>query len=163
MEWSTCEDCGVTVRSLSEHECKKVDLLFLLDNAREDIIRLREKLEKRKGLNECSAECFKANEKWHHDLVTGKRLDRNKGELFMLMVSEISEAMEGERKNLMDDKLPHRRMVEVELADLLIRVFDYAGEFGLDLEGAYSEKMKYNAHREDHTRESRLKENGKKW
>lgn len=61
------------------------------------------------------------------------------------MHSELSEAMEGERKGLMDDKLPHRRMAEVELADTLIRIFDYAGGFGYDLQGAYEEKMAYNA------------------
>ena len=60
------------------------------------------------------------------------------------MHSELSEAMEGERKGLMDDKLPHRRMAEVELADTLIRIFDYAGGFGYDLQGAYEEKMAYN-------------------
>lgn len=45
----------------------------------------------------------------------------------MLVVTEVAEATEGERKNLMDDKLPHRRMGEVELADTLIRLFDLAG------------------------------------
>ncbi len=40
--------------------------------------------------------------------------------------------MEGERKDLMDDKLPHRKMAEVELADALIRIFDYAGAYGYD-------------------------------
>ena len=48
----------------------------------------------------------------------------------MLIVSEVSECMEGERKNLMDTHLKHRKMAEVELADILIRVFDYAGAFG---------------------------------
>lgn len=81
----------------------------------------------------------------------------------MLIVSEIAEAMEGERKNLMDDKLPHRRMAEVELADALIRIFDYAGGFGYDIGGAFVEKMLYNASRKDHTAEERLKENGKKF
>jgi hypothetical protein len=76
------------------------------------------------------------NWRWWHDLVTGERLDRNKGELICLMHSELSEAMEGERKNLMDDKLPHRKMAEVELADTLIRIFDYAGAYGYDLDGA---------------------------
>jgi NTP pyrophosphatase (non-canonical NTP hydrolase) len=81
----------------------------------------------------------------------------------MLIVSEVSEAMEGERKNLMDDKLPHRKMVEVELADALIRIFDYAGAFGYDLQGAYEDKRDYNATREDHTLEARGRANGKKW
>ena len=88
-------------------------------------------------------------------------LQRNKGELLMLIVSEISEAMEGERKNLMDDKLPHRRMAEVELADALIRIFDYAGAFGYNLEQAMQEKLKYNTQRADHKHEQRLKPGGK--
>ena len=40
----------------------------------------------------------------------------------LLVGTEISEATEGYRKNLMDDKLPHRQMVEVELADAVIRI-----------------------------------------
>lgn len=115
------------------------------------------------SLNDLSAACHAANQKWWHNLHTGERLNRNKGELLMLIVSEIAEAMEGERKNMMDTHLPHRRMAEVELADALIRIFDYAGGFGLDLEGAFQEKMVYNAQRADHKAESRLSAQGKKW
>lgn len=79
----------------------------------------------------------------------------------MLMVSEIAEAMEGERKNLMDDKIPSRKMAEVELVDVLIRLFDYAGGFGYDLQGAFEEKMLYNASRQDHSHEARKQEGGK--
>lgn len=71
--------------------------------------------------------------------------------------------MEGERKDLMDDKLPHRRMAEVELADTLIRILDYAAGFGYDIGGAVSEKLAYNATRHDHTYEARATANGKKW
>lgn len=110
-----------------------------------------------------SAEVHTANQKWWYDLHSGEKLNRNVGELLMLCVSELSEAMEGHRKNLPDDKLPHRSMFEVELVDTLIRIFDIAGGMGLDLEGAYQEKMKYNASREDHTREARLRHNGKKY
>ena len=81
----------------------------------------------------------------------------------MLCVSELSEAMEGHRKNLMDDHLPTRKMFEVELADCIIRIFDIAGAVGLDLGGAFVEKMTYNANRADHKPENRLKENGKKY
>ena len=49
---------------------------------------------------------------------------------FQLISTELAEATEGERKDLMDDKLPNRRMGEVELADTLIRLFDLAGYFG---------------------------------
>lgn len=51
-----------------------------------------------------------------------------------LISTEIAEATEGERKNLMDDHLPHRRMGEVELADALIRVLDLGGYLGLEYE-----------------------------
>ena len=48
-----------------------------------------------------------------------------------LVSTEVAEGTEGERKNLMDDHLPHRRMGEVELADALIRVLDLGGKLGL--------------------------------
>lgn len=114
------------------------------------------------GLNAYSIVCHTASAKWW-EREDGSPIERNKGELLMLMVSEIAEAMEGERKGLMDDKLPHRPMAEVELADALIRIFDYAGAFGYDLDGAFREKMAYNATREDHTHEARALAGGKKW
>jgi NTP pyrophosphatase (non-canonical NTP hydrolase) len=114
-------------------------------------------------LNELAKSCHEDNAHWWKDPKTGERLNRNKGELLMLIVSEIAEAMEGERKNLMDDKLPHRRMVEVEIADALIRIFDYAGAFGFDLDGAVAEKRAFNATRADHSFAARLSPNGKAW
>lgn len=100
---------------------------------------------------------------WWTDLETGKRKDRNVGEMLCLIHSEISEAMEGYRKNLNDDKLPHRPMVEVELADAVIRIMDLCGGLKLDLGGAIAEKIEYNAKREDHKIENRKSENGKKF
>lgn len=114
-------------------------------------------------LNTMSHIIRQRNEQWWRDLRTGEPIKRNVGELLCLVHSEISEAMEGHRKNLMDDKLPHRPMFEVELADALIRIFDIAGGLNLDLAGAVIEKLEYNAHREDHKVENRLKENGKKY
>lgn len=115
------------------------------------------------SLNGLSAVCHTANLSWWRDPKTGERIERNKGELLMLIVSEIAEAMEGERKDLSDDHLPHRRMAEVELADAIIRICDYAGAFGYDLEGAVTEKLAYNARRADHKPEARLGANGKRW
>lgn len=80
-----------------------------------------------------------------------------------LIHSEISEAMEGDRKDLPDDKLPHRPMREVELADAVIRIFDLAGAYRMDIAGAIVEKMAYNAKREDHKREVRGQEGGKRY
>ena len=70
--------------------------------------------------------------------------------------------MEGVRKGIMDDHLPHRKMEEVEHADAIIRIFDYAGGHGLDVGGALVEKLKYNISRADHQVENRAKEGGKK-
>lgn len=82
-------------------------------------------------------------------------------EKLALVHSEVSEAMEGARKNLMDDKLPHRKMIEVELADAVIRILDLGGALGLNIGAAIQEKRQYNAIREDHKIENRMKENGK--
>ena len=79
----------------------------------------------------------------------------------MLIVSEVSEAMEGDRKSLPDDKLPHRPMREVELADAVIRIFDLAGAYDMDLGGAIAEKMAFNAIRPDHKLANRQAEGGK--
>jgi len=79
-----------------------------------------------------------------------------------LIHSELSEALEGYRKDLYDTHLPNRLMIEVELADACIRIFDLAGYLKLDLEGAIIEKFEYNKNRPDHKKENRMKEGGKK-
>jgi hypothetical protein len=60
--------------------------------------------------------------------------DRCLLECAQLIVTEVAEATEGARKNLMDDHLPHRKMEEVELADALIRTLDLGGKMGLKFE-----------------------------
>lgn len=109
----------------------------------------------------CYDEAKKAG--WYTDLKTGKKKDRNVGEMLMLAVSELAEGMEAHRKNLMDDKLPHRKGVEVEIVDNFIRLFDLAGYLKLDLTGAFIEKLQYNASRPDHKISNRKKANGKKY
>lgn len=88
---------------------------------------------------------------------------REDGTILCLIHSEISEAMEGVRKNLKDDHLPRREMAEVELADAVIRILDYAEFKGYDIGSALLEKLEYNRTRADHKRENREKQNGKKF
>lgn len=85
----------------------------------------------KQNLNELAARIHKQNAQWWSDLVTGKPIERNKGELLMLVITELSEATDGIRKTLMDDHLPSRLMDEVEMADALIRLLDYAHGFNL--------------------------------
>lgn len=82
-------------------------------------------------------------------------------EKIALIHSEVSEAIEGLRKDKADDHLPHRKSVEVELADAVIRIADLAGAMQLDLGGAIAEKMAYNSTRPDHREENRKATGGK--
>ena len=113
-------------------------------------------------------QCHSENARWWRDPKTGKDyrempevLPFFVGTKLMLVVTELSEAMEGYRKNLNDDKLPHRKAFEVELADALIRLFDLAGALQLDVAGAFLEKLQYNRTRVDHTEAHRNAQGGK--
>lgn len=104
---------------------------------------------------------------WHNNLDGTERSKEEQEGMFptriALIHSEASEALEGFRKSLQDDHLPHRKMAEVELADVVIRVFDLAGAMSYDLGSAILEKLTYNKTRLDHKPENRQKENGKKF
>jgi hypothetical protein len=54
-------------------------------------------------------------------------------------------------------------MVEVEMADAIIRIMDYCGRFNHDIGGAIMEKLEYNRNRKDHKIENRIKDGGKKF
>lgn len=91
--------------------------------------------------------------------------DRSFGEIIALMHSEVSEALEDYRNGrditevwyenkelktrLHDPITPNCKPCGIpsELADIVIRVFDAAGRYGIDLEKAITEKMAYNATR----------------
>ena len=100
---------------------------------------------------------------WYRDPKTGENVVRNFGEVVALMHSELSEALEADRKGLKDDKLPHRDGREVEFADCIIRILDTAAALGLDVAGALIEKNRYNRSRLDHKLETRAADGGKKY
>lgn len=71
--------------------------------------------------------------------------DRNNGEMIALMHSELSEALEADRhKNPPDDKIPEFSSMEAELADVVIRIFDFCQARNLRLPEAILAKMAYN-------------------
>lgn len=69
------------------------------------------------------------------------------GQKIALIHAELSESLEGDRKNLEDDHLPTYQMRFVELADAIIRIADLAGYFNIDLEELIIAKMEYNKSR----------------
>lgn len=65
-----------------------------------------------------------------------------------LIHSELSEALEADRKQIVnDDKIPEFTGIEAELADTVIRIFDLAGAYDLRLGEAIVAKMLYNLNR----------------
>lgn len=88
--------------------------------------------------------------------------EKNIGEMLALIHSEVSEALECDRKGrycmssptgveIMDKEsfeIHVKDTFEDELADIMIRVMDLAAFKGVDLEAHIKAKMKYNALRE---------------
>lgn len=117
----------------------------------------------------CHANSYNAG--WWFDPETGEDILKAAGKYapyiiatkIALVHSEASEALEGDRCDKMDDKLPEYPMVVVELADVVLRAFDLAGKLGHDLGPIIAKKIEVNQKREDHKIENRVKKGGKKY
>lgn len=103
------------------------------------------------------------NTGWYRDPVTGEPEQRNFGEVLMLMVSELAEALEADRKDLPSDKLEGFSGQEEEFADCIIRIFDTARANGFDVASAFIAKNRYNKTRADHQLANRALAGGKKY
>ncbi len=92
--------------------------------------------------------CDEYYDEYSNTRVEFSRVDKAlRSEALMLIVSELSEALEAIRKDLMDDKLPEYKGEHVELVDALIRILDYAGGYGVDLDTILEKKLSFNATR----------------
>ena len=98
---------------------------------------------------------------YEHNVAVGWWADGNIPTKLCLIHSEISEAMEGHRKDLMDKHLPDVPMVEVELADAMIRELDVSRHLNSNIGATFVRKIAYNKTRADHRRENREKAGGK--
>ena len=75
-------------------------------------------------------------------------VERNGAEMICLMHSELSEALEALRHgNPPDSHIPEFLGTEAELADVVIRIMDYAKARSLKIAEAIEAKMAYNDNR----------------
>jgi len=94
---------------------------------------------------------FKKLSKEAHQIAIEKdwyNQERSELELICLIHSELSEGVEGLRKNKKSNKIKGFLNIEEELADTIIRIMDYSEFKNYRVGEAVIEKIKYNKNRE---------------
>ena len=101
------------------------------------------KMKFREMIKKFKAEAYSnAERKGFHDLTI------THGEYIALIHSELSEGLQALRdENPPDKHCPKYSSLEIELADAVIRIMDYAADRKLDIAGAIIDKMEYNTTR----------------
>ena len=97
---------------------------------------------------------------WNEDVRSNPLIVPTK---LALTHSELSEAMEGHRTNAADQHLQHRKSLDVELTDAVIRIGDLCGFLDIPLGNVLLEKLAFNQRRADHKPEARASQGGKKY
>ena len=100
---------------------------------------------------------------WYNNPQTGEKVKRNFGEVIALMHSEISEALEADRKDLVSEKIPGLDARAEEFADCILRILDTCQALEIDVATALILKNRYNKRRLDHKLENRAAPGGKKY
>ena len=101
------------------------------------------------NISDCVREAYtNAKEKGWHDK------ERSIGDLICLMHSELSEALEEHRNGRAPQEIYYNpekpdkpEGIPIELADCVVRIFDFCGKYDIDLADALKEKMEYNKSR----------------
>lgn len=103
--------------------------------------------EQKKCIQDLVESCYENSKAhgWYDNVV-----EVNIPEKLCLMHSELSEALEDYRNGCMDEVLDGTDKpcgFPSELADVIIRVFDFCGAQDIDIAGAIERKMKFNESR----------------
>lgn len=139
--YKECPLCGAHLDSGEKCDCRTAEAD---DNAEKE---LKERAKDNAGINEVAKEI-------HENAVAHGWWDEERGfpEVLALIHSEVSEALEEYRNGhgateiyFSDNGKPEG--IPTELADVIIRVLDYCGYAGIDIDAAISQKHEYNKSR----------------